>query len=110
MLVHRLIAQSFIPNPRNFPEVNHKDSNKLNNKIENLEWVSSKENKKHAWERGLYPRGSKRANSKLNEKDVKKIRQRITLGEMKITLAQEYGVSHSLIVGICKRKRWNHVL
>src|SRR4051794_24589432 len=51
-LVHRLIAQTFIPNPDNLREVNHKDSNRLNNQLKNLEWVSSKENKRHAWKAG----------------------------------------------------------
>lgn len=46
--VHRLVAQIFIPNPKHLPIVNHKDGNKLNNQIENLEWVSSSENRKHA--------------------------------------------------------------
>lgn len=42
--VHRLMAQTFIPNPNNFPEINHKDENKLNNNINNLEWCTSKYN------------------------------------------------------------------
>lgn len=42
--VHRLVAQAFIPNPDGKPEINHKDENKLNNKIDNLEWVTKKEN------------------------------------------------------------------
>lgn len=39
-LAHRLVAQTFLPNPNNFPEVNHKDENPLNNNVENLEWCS----------------------------------------------------------------------
>ena len=53
--LHRLIAIAFIPNPNNKPCVNHKDGNKLNNDIDNLEWVTYGENLKHAIDKGLYP-------------------------------------------------------
>ena len=45
---HRIVAQTFIPNPNNLPEVNHKDENKLNNNVENLEWVSRQRNAEHS--------------------------------------------------------------
>ena len=52
--VHRLVGTTFIPNVLNKPEINHIDGNKLNNAVNNLEWVTSIENKQHGWKNGLY--------------------------------------------------------
>ena len=51
--IHRLVAEAFIPNPNNLPEVNHIDGDKLNNKVNNLEWISKSNNLKHAVQLGL---------------------------------------------------------
>ena len=47
--VHRVVAKAFISNPNDFPQVNHKDANKKNNTVENLEWVTNTQNQRHAW-------------------------------------------------------------
>ena len=52
-LVHRLVAQAFIPNPNNYPIINHIDGNKLNNHVSNLEWCTQKQNVQHSFKNGL---------------------------------------------------------
>lgn len=64
--VHRIVAELFIPNPDNLPQVNHIDCDKTNNAVSNLEWISNRDNTIHANRHGLYKR-------KLTLKDKKYI-------------------------------------
>ena len=116
-LVHRLVATAFISNPDNKPEVNHKDGNKLNNSISNLEWMTRSENIQHGFETGLISRqighkksvGSKNSMAKLNEEKVKQIRKEL-LKSSSYDIAKKYGVSYATIRYIASGKTWTHVI
>lgn len=83
---HRLVAQAFIPNPDNKPEVNHQDGHKMNCFVGNLEWATQEENMQHAFNSGLVnlPQGSDRSDAKFTNEQVEYIR----LNPAKLTLRQ----------------------
>lgn len=75
--VHRLVAEAFIPNPENKPQVNHKDGNPSNNNLSNLEWNTVSENVQHAFDTGLnfVPSGIDNPNFKLTLEQVLYIKE-----------------------------------
>lgn len=72
--LHRLVAEHFIPNPLNLPQVNHKNGDRYDNRVENLEWCTAQDNILHAYRTKLKTNaGEKNPIAKLTEEDVKKI-------------------------------------
>jgi len=109
--VHRLVAETFLGEiPKNMV-VNHKDGNKLNNHVSNLEIVTSKENNDHAKANCLLNiKGSSHGKSKLNEQQVLKIKQMFIDGYSDKEIASIYDVSRGTINPIRRNKTWKHVV
>lgn len=111
-LVHRLVAEAFIPNPHNKPQVNHnrKDGDKSKNTVYDLEWSTSKENHKHAHANGLGLKGSRIGTSKLTEEDIPEIRSRIVAGESPMQIYKDYNLDTPGAIWCIKyNKSWRHV-
>ena len=117
VFVHRLVAQAFIPNPKNKPQVNHKDGNKTNNTVKNLEWCTPKENVAHSIKTGLtdfsrtnYRKGEGASNSKMIDEDVKQLRVMYDTGEFSLKeLSAYFDISIPTVWAIVKRKSWKHI-
>lgn len=114
-LIHRLVAQAFIPNPDNLSEVNHKDLDKKNNSVENLEWCSHIENSSHAIRNGhsgyRFEKGNdigrrSKGNRRLTQEQVEEIRVRLSRGETGVSLAKEFGVGTGAISFIKTGRTW----
>lgn len=108
LYVHRLVAKAFIPNIDNKPSVNHIDGNKKNNSINNLEWVTPKENTTHAISNGLMFNGVL-SNLKLSPMIVIEIKKRLEQGESRRSIANSIGVSFGAVRDIDVRRSWKHI-
>lgn len=106
--VHRLVAETFIPNPDNKPEVNHKDGVRINNCVYNLEWVTHEENQRHSWEtlNRKAVKGEQHGSARLKNKDIIKIRNSMLSN---VKLARIYSVAQSTISRIKSHKKWKHI-
>lgn len=103
--VHRLVAEAFIdnPNPEEFDQVNHKNSCRTDNRVENLEWCSNAYNQRHMVANGHSTL------AKLDYKQASEIRELLLLGAKVGRLAKRYGVSRHMISQIKAGKTWSWV-
>ena len=104
--VHRLVTITFLPNPCDLPQVNHKDGDKRNNSLSNLEWCSNSQNAAHCHRTGLH------GADKLTFEDATAIRgeyRKGVRGRGMRALAKKYGVSVAHVCHIIEGKKWKEV-
>lgn len=115
--VHRLVAKAFLPNPNNYPVVNHRDGNKYNNHVSNLEWVTYSENNLHALRTGLrrYPpavKGEAHRSAKLTEDQVilaRSLYKPNQKGSGHKALAKIFGLTPTAMRQLLLGHTWKHV-
>lgn len=110
--VHRVVAETFLPNPLNKAAVNHKDGVRNNNNVLNLEWTTDAENTNHAItlrnkQGKRWAGGMRRC---LTDEQVRTIRTRVLNGETRRAVAADLGVCYTVICRICKWQLYKDVV
>jgi hypothetical protein len=110
-MIHSLVASAFLGERPDDYCINHKDGNKLNNAVTNLEYCTQKENIHHANRTGLskVARGEKSGSAKLTNIAVANIRKRIALGHKVSKIAKDYGVDYKTIYAVKIGQSWKHI-
>ena len=103
--VHRIIAETFIDNPLNLPEVNHKDENKKNNRVDNLEWCDHSYNNNYG-RKSYCTKGENNPMAKITPDQVIEIRKKRVQGLSVNDIANIYGLATDHVYHIIERKIW----
>lgn len=115
LYAHRLVAEAFIPNDNNLEEVNHKDGNKWNNNVTNLEWVTKSENSIHAFENGLrnisgYTRYRvAKSDHRFSSQDVEEMFSLYNDGMSKKEIAKKFKCYDSTVCNILNGKTYKQI-
>lgn len=107
--LHRLLAEAFIPNPDNLPEVNHIDANRTNNSLDNLEWVTHGQNIRHSYKmQNRSAVGVNNANVTITEDTVKEICELLQKG-FKSSKIRDLGYPYNIVRQIKSKAIWIHI-
>lgn len=112
VLVHRLVACAFVPNNKNFKQVNHKDGNKKHNTAENLEWCTAKENIRQAIALGIGTVGERNGMAKFSNNEIRELRKSYIPYDEKFgasALARRHNVSVKTMWSILTRKTYKSI-
>lgn len=106
--IHRLVANAFISNPNKFTEINHKDNNPSNNKVDNLEWCTIEYNNKYRFTHGNgNNKGENGSCATLTNKEVKEIRKKWNTGKYKVKdLMKLFSSTRAVISGVINNKTY----
>lgn len=107
--VHRFVAEAWIENPNNLPEVNHKDCNRQNNSIDNLEWCTHSYNIEYSYDtKGRSATGENNARCKITEADARTICALLQDGLSSAEI-RDKGFDYSVVRNIKRRSNWTHI-
>lgn len=106
-LSHRIVAETYLINKS--IQVNHKDGNKSNNHVDNLEWVTASENQIHAHKTGLKPNGNALWNGKFSKEDIDDIKNLAKNGMLQYKIASKYNTTKGTISEILSGKRYKYI-
>jgi hypothetical protein len=100
--IHRLVAKEFIPNPNNYPQVNHIDCDKSNNTVDNLEWCTQRHNYNEGMKTFQYSKNENHYFSKLSNSDIPMIYELYKLGFTRATVSRIFRINSSSLEAIEK--------
>lgn len=107
--IHRLVMLAFVGQPNAGYEVNHINNDRADNRLANLEYVTSSQNTIHAVKSGRWPIGERRWNSKLNDELVRDIRSLSNAGWSIGRIAETFGLNFTTTYHVIRRNSWKHV-
>lgn len=108
--LHRLVATAYHLNPENKREVNHIDGNKEHNHARNLEWVTSKENKTHAWDNDLYThKGDNHYAANFTDEEIHAMCVMLQDGSRNVDVARAFNTDKGMIANLKTGRNWKHI-